>query len=119
MKLNPTVFAYIFGIILTETASQFCVKQYYDNQNKWPLFLIAWLLYALVLFFLYKSYSYTNFALTNALWDSGTIIAMALVGYFYYKDKFNTGEIVGMTLVITGAILLGYYGEGVETEKQK
>lgn len=114
MKINPTVFAYIVGIVITETASQFCVRKYYDDQNNWPLFLIAWLLYALVLYFLYKSYSYTNFALTNALWDSGTILAMATIGYFYFKEKFTTGEIVGMVFVVSGAIMLGYFGEATE-----
>ena len=118
MKLDPKVFLYIFGIVAVETASQFCVKEYHDNQNRWYLFFLAWALYALVLYFLFKCYELkTGFALTNALWDSGTILAMATIGYFYYKEKFNNGEIVGMSFVIGGAILLGYYGENTEKDK--
>ena len=115
--MNYTVFVYIFGIVLVETASQFCVKQYHGNTDKWPLFLIAWALYAPVLYFLYRSYNYTDFALTNALWDSGTIIAMATVGYFYYKERFNNGEIAGMVLVVAGAVLLGVYGQSATDKK--
>jgi multidrug transporter EmrE-like cation transporter len=36
-----------------------------------------------------------------------------LVGYFYFGERFKWQELLGLGLVITGAILLGVYSDDV------
>ena len=114
--INGSLGGILIGIIALETLSQFCARKYYEDNTKVWLFVAGWFLYLSVLLLLVKAYDYTGFAMANALWDSGTIISMAVIGYFYFKEKFNTGELIGLGLVVTGAILLGVYSQDKNTQ---
>jgi multidrug transporter EmrE-like cation transporter len=54
-----------------------------------------------------KTYDYSNFAISNSLWNAGSIIATVLVGYYYFKEPLNKYEFAGISLVIAGGILIG------------
>ena len=59
--------------------------------------------------FLLKTYIHNSkFAISNALWDSGTIIATTIVGIFWFNEKMNIYEYVGIGLVIIGSIIIGF-----------
>ena len=106
----------IIGIIILETTSQFLARKFYgsgkDNSKIWYMFL-ALLLYAPILYLLVLTYSYSQFAISNAFWDSGTVIFTSLVGYLAFGETFIWQELVGLGLVVLGAILLGIYSEDV------
>ena len=106
----------ILGIIIFETFSQYLTRNFYDsnkeNSKLWYMFL-AFILYAPVLYLLLMTYDYSQFAISNAFWDSGTIISTTLVGYFVFGETFVWQELAGLGLVITGAIMLGVYSEDV------
>ena len=112
--LNPVNAGIIIGIVLLETTSQYLSKTFYDSGKKkskiWYM-VIAFLLYAPILYLLIRTYSYSQFAISNAFWDSGTIIATTLVGFFVFGETFLWQEILGLGLVITGAVLLGLYSK--------
>jgi small multidrug resistance pump len=106
----------IVGIVILETTSQFLAKKFYDakwNNGKLWYILLSFLLYAPILYLLIRTYDYSRFAISNAFWDSGTVIGTTLVGYFFFGETFVWQELVGLGLVITGAILLGVYSEDV------
>jgi len=106
----------IVGIVVLETMSQFLSKKFYDsgkdNGKIWFMFL-AFLLYAPILYLLISTYDYSRFAISNAFWDSGTVIGTTLVGYFVFGETFVWQELLGLGFVIMGAILLGIYSEDV------
>ena len=112
----------IIGIVVIECLSQTFARKFYDSnkpeentdgtKNFW-LMVFALGFYVIVLYLLLQAYKYSEFAITNAFWDSGTIIGTALVGYFYFGEKFKWQELMGMGFVITGAILLGIYSEDI------
>jgi len=112
----------IIGIVIIECLSQTFARKFYDSnrpeentdgtKNFW-LMVFALGFYVIVLYLLLQAYKYSDFAITNAFWDSGTIIGTALVGYFYFGEKFKWQELMGMGFVITGAILLGIYSEDI------
>lgn len=114
--LNPINAGIIVGIVLLETTSQYLAKNYYDSRKKdskfWYMFL-AFAIYAPILYLLIRTYDYSQFAISNAFWDSGTIIATTLVGYFIFGETFLWQELLGLGLVITGAILLGIYSTDI------
>lgn len=110
----------IIGIVVIETLSQTFAREFYDankpgentdgTKNFW-LMVFSFGFYAIVLYLLLQAYKYSEFAITNAFWDSGTIIGTALVGYFYFGEKFKWQELLGLGLVVTGAIIIGVYSE--------
>ena len=111
---------FIVSIVLLETLSQYLTRKFYDsgqNIKKIWYMVIAFSLYALILYLLLKTYDFSAFAISNAFWDSGTIIGTSLVGYFVFNESFKKEELVGLGLVIAGAILLGIYSEDVSKKK--
>jgi multidrug transporter EmrE-like cation transporter len=110
----------IIGIVIIETLSQTFAREFYEankpskntdgTRNFW-LMVFAFGLYAIILYLLLQAYKYSDFAITNAFWDSGTIVGTALVGYFYFGEKFKWQELMGLGFVVLGAIILGVYSE--------
>jgi multidrug transporter EmrE-like cation transporter len=106
--ISPTLVGLVIAIVILETLGQFMVKLYYENKNKVYLFFIAWLLYLGVISVLSLMYNYSKIAIANVLWNSGTTILMALVGWFYFGEPLGIGEIAGIILVITGSLTIGF-----------
>ena len=100
----------ILGIVTLETMSQFLARSY--NDKKFYYFALAFIFYFPVLVLLVYSYNFASFAIANALWDSGTIIAMAAIGWLYFGEKPKLGEAIGMGLVVAGAITIGITSDG-------
>lgn len=105
--ISPTLAGLIISVILLECSAQFLVRLYYENKTKIFLAFIAWGIYLGVVFILTLMYDYSKLAIANALWDSGTIIAMSLIGWLYFGEPLSVGEMVGMGLVIAGAVTIG------------
>ena len=110
------LFFTILGIVILETGSQFLARTYYDYQKRYYYFLLAFLFYLPVLVLLVYSYNFASFAIANALWDSGTILSMALLGWLYFGEVPSRGEIVGMSLVVAGALTIGFTSNGGKKE---
>ena len=110
--IGPTLILLAISAIALETLSQFMARIYYENKEKLYLAFISWSLYLGVVFVLVSMYDYDKLGLINAIWDSGTIITLSLVGYLYFGETFNTGELVGLGLVVVGAITLGVSSNG-------
>ena len=124
--INRVNVGIIIGIVLIETLTQTFARKFYDfNHEKnvitdgtknFYLIAFAFSFYSIILYLLLKSYNYSDFAITNALWDSGTIIGTGLIGYFYFGEKFKWQELTGLGLVVTGAIIIGVYSRDVSIE---
>ena len=114
--LNSINACIIIGIVILECTSQYFARQFYNSGKKMEKFfymVLAFLLYAPILYLLVKTYDYSQFAISNAFWDSGTIIGTSLLGYFVFAESFVWQELMGLGLVVAGAILLGVYSEDV------
>ena len=106
----------IVAIVILETASQSFVRLFYNSGKdiqKFYYMILAFFIYAPILYLLLTTYNYSQFAISNAFWDSGTIIGTSLVGYFAFGESFKIQELIGLGLVVAGAILIGIYSEDV------
>ena len=56
-------------------------------------------------FFLMKSHS---LALVSTLYTSSTIILLALLGYFVFRESFGLREAVGISLAIASIIVMSH-----------
>jgi multidrug transporter EmrE-like cation transporter len=106
--IGPTLVALVVSAIILESLSQFMARLYYENKHKLFLAFIAWALYLGVVFILVLMYDYSKIAVANALWDSGTILTLSLIGWLYFGEPLNIGEMAGMALVVAGAITIGF-----------
>lgn len=114
--IGPTLIALVISAIALESLSQFMARLYYENKSKLYLAFMAWVLYLGVVFTLVSMYDYSKIAIANALWDSGTIITLSLIGWLYFGEPLNTGEIIGISLVIIGATVIGVSTKEKEEE---
>ncbi len=112
--LSLSLFLHALGLALCETLAQFSVKKYYDSGIIY-FFFLGWFFYLCVITILYYTYFITNFAIANAIWSSLTIILTTTITIFYFKDKLNTMELLGISFVILGILLLGSYNKKQET----
>lgn len=106
--LSLTAILLVLSAIALETLSQFTARIYWENKDRYYLLIIAWCLYFGVISILVLLYDYNSLAISNAIWDGGSIITLSLVGYFYFGEPLGTGEIIGICLVIAGALTIGF-----------
>jgi small multidrug resistance pump len=64
------------------------------------------LFFAVAGYFFALSLKYEDVAIVNILWISLSIILVALMGHFIFKEHLSSTDILGMTVVVIGVILL-------------
>ena len=106
--IGPTLILLVIAAIALESLSQFMARLYWENKDRFYLMILAWVLYFGVVSILVLMYDYSKVAISNGLWDAGTIIALSLVGYFYFGEPLNWGEMSGLALVVIGALVIGF-----------
>lgn len=109
----------IFLLSLFEIAGQIFIKTYYEQDDrKLYFFFLGWLMYLGVVYFLYRSYSQGNFAITNAFWNAFTTVLVSVIGWVYYKEHLTTIELVGVSLVVLGFGIIGAFSDGGERSEK-
>lgn len=105
--MKPELFGLIFGLVALETIGQYLARKYTDNKDNLWMFIVAVITYLLIVYSLTKTYKYENIGFVNALWSGLALVSVAMVGYFFFDERFNTQEYVAIGLILTGTILLG------------
>ena len=120
-KLISTQFPPILSAsVVTLVASILCFSIYFYQYNYqdvpfpspktlWPLFLIGITLAGLEVSIIMLYHSGGPLSIAQALASSTVGIIVFTIGYFYFKDNINTGQLIGLTLGLTGTALLTYY----------
>jgi drug/metabolite transporter (DMT)-like permease len=73
-----------------------------------PAFFIGLCLYALPAvgwFFLMRAHS---LAAIGVLYSASTIVLLAVLGYFVFKEPFGAREIIGLLLAIASVVVMSY-----------
>ena len=97
----------------SETIGQSMLRKFYDGGLKWSQWYLpigCWLLYGLCCVTLIWSYSYSDIAAVETIWDAGTSVAVPLVGFLVFKNKVNALSLSGILLTILGIFLIGKGG---------
>ena len=105
--LNKEIGILLLVVILAETAAQYFLEKMADKKSKLYL-MIGLALYIVVGFTYYKMLvAGSKLAVANALWNAGTSVLVAVVGYLFFKQKLTKEQILGLGLVIAGVYLIG------------
>lgn len=62
--------------------------------------------FAIAGFFFALSLKYEDVAIVNIIWIALSIILVALMGYFIFKEQLSAIDILGITLIMAGVVLL-------------
>ena len=91
----------IASIVLSETVAQYYIKQYHEIPSKY-YYLMGLGFYGLVVYLLNKSYDYTTMGTTQVLWSGLSCLSILLVGRFFFGEKVEANEWIGMSLILLG-----------------
>jgi multidrug transporter EmrE-like cation transporter len=93
-------------LIIAETSAQYFLQKYIKIPNS-IYFIVGIALYAVVGAIYYVLLNTgKHLALANSLWNAGTEISVALLGFIFFKQKLTHRQIVGLIITIIGINLL-------------
>ena len=104
--MDPVLLALIFGLTALETIGQYLSRKYKDNKEQLWMFVFAVFCYIGIVYILIKSYDLENIGFVNGLWSGITLLAVALVGYFFFDEHFGFMEYVAFGLIFAGTVTL-------------
>ena len=113
----------ILGIVLIEVVADSAVKIYRgscflkEQKNNPFLISLAIIGYSFIVYLLYLSYGRLNFALISALWSAGSIISMSLLSQYVFKETLTNWEFIGIGIIISGVLVVGFLGENNNNEE--
>ena len=94
----------ILGIVVMEAIAQYFIKKY--NEIPHPMYYILGIIfYALVAFLLNTSYNYSSMGMSQMLWSGMSVIAILLVGSFFFGETIEKNEWIGMIFIIIGLVI--------------
>jgi small multidrug resistance pump len=105
--MKPIMFGLIFGLVALESLAQYLSRKYTENRDKLWMFVVAVICYLLIVYTLTKTYDYENIGFVNALWSGLALVSVAMIGYFFFEERFNNQEYAAIGLILAGTILLG------------
>jgi len=74
-----------------------------------PLYPLAtWLLYGLCTVILLTSYEYTSMGKAEVYWDALSALLVPLIGVVFLRSKINLYGWIGIFLVLTGTVMIGF-----------
>ena len=99
--------ALLMLIIGCETAAQYFLQQKIKLNNNLFL-LVGIILYSLVGLIYYTILnSGKKLAVANSLWNAGTELSVAILGFLFFNQSLSKRQIIGLILTIIGINLLG------------
>ena len=108
MFMNKTIAMLLIGVVGAETAAQTFLEKGIKGKYKYSFLVLGLLLYVavgIIYYFMLKDGS--KMAIANALWNAGTSVLVALVGYLIFGQELSKSELVGLVLIVGGVFLMG------------
>ncbi|MBC7949574.1 MAG: multidrug efflux SMR transporter [Chitinophagaceae bacterium] len=105
-------YLFLLLTILSESAAVICMKLSAGFANK-TYSIIAFVTYALSFVFLTLSLKTLPAGVANALWAGVSTLLVAILGYFFFKEKLSPLQMVSLLLVVVGLVGL-HLGKQVE-----
>lgn len=106
MLMNRTIAVLLTAIIGLETLAQTMIENGLKHKPDLFIGLLLYLSVGTIYYFMLRNGS--KMAIANALWNAGTIVGVALVGWFAFGQKIKWPfQILGLILIVVGVLLIG------------
>lgn len=104
-SIAVTLLFYISFIIIFETLAQNSFKECHTN-GKMLGFMLGVSFYGAVGYFLIKTYGYETMGIVNVLWSALSVVAIMLLGHYYWNEQITKNDIAGSILAFIGIVLI-------------
>ncbi len=94
----------IIFIAILETFSMSIIEYSANKKNNY--YIIGIILYAIIGYILYKLLINGKLAITNAIWNSITVILVTFIGVFVFKETLNRYECIGIFFAILSVLFM-------------
>lgn len=101
-------YLYLAAAIIFEVSGTLALKWSAITNNQWYS-AITFISYCVSFFFLWLALKNLPLALSYATWSGVGIAATCLLGVFFFAEKIDTMGLIGVTLIISGIILINFY----------
>ena len=81
----------------------------FSLSSNYLYFALGIIFYALVSFFLVKSFKYEGMGLVNVLWSAFSVILVVGVGALYFKESITAVEMAAMFMIFAGVVVLKFH----------
>ncbi len=106
MLMNRTIAILLAAIVGCETYAQTLIEKGLKNKEYLIFGLILYVIVGIIYYLMLKNGS--KMAIANALWNAGTTVGVALVGWIAFGQKLQWPfEVSGLVLVVIGVFLMG------------
>jgi len=96
----------VLSIAIIESLGQLCIKIIHNDPEKYHFYFITVILYSLVCFLLYTSYSHMGMGSINILWCGMSAVVVFASGIMFFCEKHTNLDLLGILLVITGTVCI-------------
>ncbi len=97
----------VIGLIAAESGAQYFLQRAVKGARGTHL-VAGSALYVLVAMLYYRLLATGDpMATANSVWNAGTEVSIALVGWFFFKQKLGRRQIAGILVTMFGIHLLG------------
>lgn len=103
------LYLYVFLILISETIAISLLKKF-STSSIWYYFILGIIFYTFVAIFLTKSFKYEGIGIVNVLWSAFSVLFVVGAGILFFKEQINTIELGGIALIISGVVILRFYG---------
>ena len=103
--MSVTLVIIVTLLIATETTAQYFLQRHVGSC--YYCLFIGMALYALVGYLYYRLLDLgEKIAIANSMWNAGTEISIALIGFLIFNQRLNMKQLIGLVGVTVGIILL-------------
>ena len=68
-------------------------------------YILGVIFYGVVSYFLHKLYDYSSMGMSQTLWSGMSIIGILLVGSYFFGEKIEGYEWLGMLVIVSGVVI--------------
>ena len=106
----PLVYAVLVVAILFEVLGTSAMQAAQHFTRLGPTLMMV-VCYAIAFYFLSWSLRYVPVGIAYAIWSGLGIVLISLVGYFAFGQKLDLAAMIGLGLIIAGAVVLNAFSK--------
>ena len=96
--------------IVSEVLATSALKASNGFTQLWPSLLVG---YAIAFYFLSLTLRTMPVGIAYAIWSGVGIVLVTLIAWFVFEQSLDIPAIIGLTLIITGVVVLQVYSKAV------
>ena len=104
----PIHYFYLLIAVITETIGTAAIQASAQFTKFWPSTILV-VAYIISFYFMSLTLKYMQVSVVYAIWSGLGIVFIGIIGWIVFKQALDFGAIAGMTLIITGVVVINLF----------